>query len=107
MQGPEAEADGRLGLPRSSKGTIKRLGSHPDDDQVGGGQRGRTIQGCLSYRTAELNILNLGSFGAEGLESLCPFRASVSLRLKSVEGSLGYQLARTGRACRNLDYLQR
>ena len=79
---------GRAGAATQLKGTVKSLGSHPDDDQVGGGQRGRTIQGCLSYWTSELNILNLGSFWAERLESLCPSRASVSLRLKSVEGIL-------------------
>ena len=40
---------GEAGAATQLKGTIKSLGSHPDGDQVGGGQRGHTIQGCLSY----------------------------------------------------------
>lgn len=40
---------GRAGAATQLKGTVKSLGSHEDDDQVGGGQRGRTIQGCLRY----------------------------------------------------------
>ena len=88
MQGPGAGA-GREGWGcHAAQRHCQKSGVSPRRWPGGRGQRGRTIQGCLSYWTSELNILNLGSFWAERLESLCPSRASVSLRLKSVEGIL-------------------